>query len=357
MSLQELSLVDRVTNAAESACKWLIRSQLPRWGIVRALRSTRFIQSKPAYHLSRIRSESVVRQVPKRPPTCLYVETTNLCDAQCIICSHPLMERTKSIMDMKLYERIIDQAVEFGVPRAQLNATGEPLLDKHIFDRIKYAKKRGISYVGLFSNASQLDETKARKLLESGLDLAVLSMDGLTPEEFERVRFPLKFDKVYNNILRICKMKRELGIKKPELRVQITPVDQSIEQITGSDAYRELMEVADRLQFTPPPLIHDWTGKVKGLKEVARVNLPHTRRLPCARLYNTMTVLCDGRVPLCPLDYEGKVELGDLRTQRFTDIWAGGEFRKFRKAHEEAKVAELPLCSTCEHRPSWLEWY
>ena len=267
------------------------------------------------------------------------------------------MQRTKQTMDTQLYERAIDQAAALGIPRVQLNATGEPLLDKNISSRIAYAKSKGISFATLFSNASRLTEEAGTSLLESGLDLIVLSLDGLTAAEFERVRPPLKFDRVYGNVVRFCQQKRASQKAKPEIRIQITPVDQDPAEICRSEAFRELSALADRVMFTPPPLIHDWTGNVTGLANVSRSQRPSTMSLPCSRLYNTMTVLSDGRVPVCSIDYEGRVELGDLRRQSLAEIWSGAPFAEVRAAHEASKIDDLELCSKCSYRPSWLEWY
>ena len=352
-----LRLIDRALLAVERGCRWLIRHQAPRWFAVALVRRPWFLQSKLYYFFSSMRAASIARQVPARPPACLYVETTNLCDAKCIICSHPVMERTKRTMETQLYERAIDQAAALGIPRVQLNATGEPLLDKNISSRIAYAKNKGISFATLFSNASTLTEETGLRLLESGLDLIIFSLDGLTAAEFERVRPPLKFDRVYGNVVRFCRQKLASRQRKPEIRVQITPVDQDPCEIRRSKAFRELSELADRVMFTPPPLIHDWTGNVTGLASVSQSQRPSTMSLPCSRLYNTMTVLSDGRVPVCSIDYEGRVELGNLRRQSLAEIWSGAAFAAVRAAHETSKVDDLELCSRCSYRPSWLEWY
>lgn len=352
-----LRVIDGALLAVERACRWLVRHQAPRWLAVSLVRKPWFLQSRPYHFLSSLRAKSISRQVPGRPPACLYVETTNLCDAKCIICSHPVMQRTKRTMETELYERAIDQAAALGIPRAQLNATGEPLLDKNISSRIAYAKSRGISFVTLFSNASMLTEDMGMKLLDSGLDLIVLSLDGLTAREFERVRPPLKFDQVYGNVVRFCRQKRASGKTKPEIRVQITPVDQDPREIRRSEAFRELSALADRVMFTPPPLIHDWIGNVPALANASRAQRPSTMSLPCSRLYNTMTVLSDGRIPVCSLDYEGKVELGNLRRQSLAEIWSGAPFTAVRSAHEASMIHDLELCSKCSYRPSWLEWY
>ena len=40
-------------------------------------------------------------------------------------------------------------------------------------------------------------------------------------------------------------------MKKPEIRIQITPVDQDPVEIRRSEAFRELSTLADRVMFTP----------------------------------------------------------------------------------------------------------
>ncbi len=45
-------------------------------------------------------------------------------------------------MEKKLYQKIVDEAVETGINFINLHNFGEPLLDKDLVWRIKYAKKR-----------------------------------------------------------------------------------------------------------------------------------------------------------------------------------------------------------------------
>ncbi|MGE5360025.1 MAG: SPASM domain-containing protein, partial [Bacteroidales bacterium] len=60
----------------------------------------------------------------------------------------------------------------------------------------------------------------------------------------------------------------------------------------------------------------------------------------------TFTVLWDGRVSLCCADFDGKVILGDLRTQTLTEVWNGTAFRMARRIH----LAEggPGICRTCD---------
>lgn len=54
------------------------------------------------------------------------------------------MTRAKVKMDMNLFIRIVDDAVKNGFTDLLLSNYGEPFLDDRIFDRIKYAKEKGL---------------------------------------------------------------------------------------------------------------------------------------------------------------------------------------------------------------------
>jgi molybdenum cofactor biosynthesis enzyme MoaA len=110
-------------------------------------------------------------------------------------------------MDDSLYNRIIDECAKYGCSDVHLHNFGEPLLDKHIAQRVQYAKKKGLKRVTIFSNGSLLTACQANELMDAGLDEIKISFDGATEEEFERIRLGLKFDKVAANI-------KELAIAK-----------------------------------------------------------------------------------------------------------------------------------------------
>ena len=106
------------------------------------------------------------------------------------------MRRPIQQMDQALFEQIVDECAAWGCREIHLHNFGEPLLDDRLEDRIRYAKQKGIATVKIFSNGSLLNEPRARGLIDAGLDEIKISFDGASKEEFERIRFPLKFDVV-----------------------------------------------------------------------------------------------------------------------------------------------------------------
>ena len=71
-------------------------------------------------------------------------------------------------------------------------------------------------------------------------------------------------------------------------------------------------------------------------------------RKPCVRVWNTLTILANGDVALCCLDYDGQVILGHLDEKTtIHDIFTNAESKRIRKLHTTASQDEIPLCAGC----------
>jgi hypothetical protein len=267
----------------------------------------------------------------RRFPRVVRIETTNACNACCTICPHRALRRKVQRMDDALFTRVIDECASSGCAEVHLHNFGEPLLDGRLADRIRYAKQQGLPKVKIFSNGSLLDETKARALIASGLDEIKISFDGATREEFERIRVPLKFDAVVENICRLVVLRNEM---QSSLRIEVACCSTSDQQAT----MRMLQQVVDGFSFGK---IHNWAGQVP--------TSPRRQiRKPCSRVWNTFTVLASGDVALCCLDYDGQHLLGRLdKDTSIRDIWHGAAYHVVRQCHKQARQVRLDLCRTC----------
>jgi radical SAM protein with 4Fe4S-binding SPASM domain len=63
-------------------------------------------------------------------------------------------------------------------------------------------------------------------------------------------------------------------------------------------------------------------------------------------------VQVDGTVNVCCFDYNGELEIGDLKKQNFSEIFNGEPMEKIQQLHSSGKVDELPLCAQCDQRNS-----
>lgn len=283
-------------------------------------------------------------------PDVVLIENTNLCNAKCTMCPHSKMKRKKGIMTFDLYKHIIDECIALGVQRIQITGTGEPLLDPLVFERIRYAKQAGIKEINLFSNASLLNQQKQEALLTSGVDLVFLSVDGFTKDIYEAIRHGLSFEDVKENMLSLLKRKKAIGGNKPFIVVGGLKVNNNMLTCLKGDFYNNISKLSDFVWFSEQGDVHDWAGSVTGIG----CNLSVCNNQPCRRLWSSLCILWDGKVPLCCIDYEGVINLGDIQKQSIREIWNGQKLRDFRNYHIKLKFNKIELCNNCFERPPWI---
>jgi len=57
--------------------------------------------------------------------------------------------------------------------------------------------------------------------------------------------------------------------------------------------------------------------------------------------------MSNGRVPLCCIDYDGEIVLGDFNVQDLKKIWDSDNFKKIRDLHLDFKADKINLCKKC----------
>ena len=142
-------------------------------------------------------------------------------------------------------------------------------------------------------------------ILNSGLDEIKISFDGANKEEFEKIRFPLKFDTVVNNIKRLVSIRNTL---QSSLKIEVACSSTS----DKSETIQSLENCVDKFSFGK---LHNWADSE--LVHSGRSGI----RKPCTRIWRTFTVLSNGKASLCCLDYEGQVTLGNVCESSISEIW------------------------------------
>jgi putative metalloenzyme radical SAM/SPASM domain maturase len=123
-------------------------------------------------------------------PSKLFVEATTFCNLRCPMCMKQAAD--SNIIDGDMSEETFS-ALEPVFPRLEallLNGIGESLMHPNLLDFIHRARRAmpEDSWIGFQSNGLLLDERWARDLVASGLDRLCLSVDGVKPDTFSKVR-------------------------------------------------------------------------------------------------------------------------------------------------------------------------
>lgn len=273
-----------------------------------------------------------------RFPRTVRLESTDICNANCRTCTREMMTRSMGVMDMELFKKLADECAERGVNSLHLHNFGEPLLDKFIIEKIRYATSKGLR-TRFFSNLSLLTEESARELVLSGLSRIKISIDGNTKETFDRIRRGLDFDKVTGNIELLLRTRKALGKNTPEVGLIYVETEDNKGETAGF--LRRWQGCVDSIDVSS---YHNWAGDLDGGKGIKE------RLLPCLRVWQTFTVLWNGDVSLCCMDYDGKVILGNVRDNTIAEVYKGEALRKIQELHLRGDFGKLPICLNCAAR-------
>ncbi len=318
-----------------------------RLGLI-ALKSPLLI-SNPVYKSLHLRQINSVIGRYKGHPNLVMIENTNLCNSHCQICAHDSMKRPTGIMSDELFEKIIDECAKIGVKHIGIHGFGEPFLDKNFPKKVRYAKEKGIAMVGTSTNASLLTDGFGKKIIEAGLDSINISLDAATEDTYKKMRYNLPYDRVMRNVENFCKYKKSMGLKKPEITVDIVAVKDNQEDINQFIA--KWKRYVNHINVTT---LHSWGGQFtqESIDQI-HTNLPHLRKPPCRFLWTDMMIYWDGTVPVCCLDYDATFPIGNVSKDSISKIWQSSILGKIREKHFSGAYDEISICKACGYQSVW----
>jgi radical SAM protein with 4Fe4S-binding SPASM domain len=283
------------------------------------------------------RKETLLAHLPVR----LWIEPTSVCNLRCVMCPNKdLPPAQKGFMDLDLFKKIVDEAKGF-VSDVHLLHRGESLLHPDFFEMVRYAHEAGI-VTRFHTNGTLLDEDKARRLIEAGLDQFAFSFDGMDKETYESIRVNADFERTVGNIVRFLEIKKELGAGKPVTFIEL---------IQFPDAAKKFDRAARRAflaRFKGLPLdrlhikeLHNWAGEA-GPAPISKAYSP------CTFLWHALIIFWDGSVLPCTQDFFGSYTLGNVRDSTLREIWNNDKMVRLREKILARDVADLETCSRCD---------
>ncbi|MBI1916537.1 MAG: radical SAM protein [Planctomycetes bacterium] len=278
-----------------------------------------------------------------RFPRFLEIETVNVCNARCPMCTIDDWERGAKPMTDELFAKIAAETVENAreVKRVSLYRDGEPLIDKKLPSRVATLKAGGIRSVAISTNVSLLTEAKARELLEAGLDIIIMSIDSLDKQTFESIRVRLIFEEVLENALRFIELRDRMGVPTRVWMRMIRQESNQNEWLEYERFWQSRLSSHDRIYYHN---IFNWGGQLRGFKPIAKSYEPN---LPCVALWSLLVIFCNGDVPLCNVDYNNKYPTGNVRTSSITELWRSKVMEERRQLHLTGRKACISLCENC----------
>ena len=282
-------------------------------------------------------------------PDRMYLESTNWCNLGCIMCPTGLkqIKRAKGYMDYGLFTKIVDEMAGH-VKSTTLHIWGESMMHPRIFDMIDYCRVKNLR-AEISTNATLLDEKRAAKLLDAGLEVLYLCLDGTTRETYEAIRRNASFEQTRDNILRLAAMKQERHMKTPQLNIQIIKMKPTAPEV--DDFVRQWRQVAgiDRINVKP---FDSWAEQIDQVSDLRQEAVKLPRRYPCPNLWYHVHIYWDGSLVMCDRDFDGVHDLGNVK-DGVMKAWNGALMRDLRRRHVKNDYAGVSPCDTCSE---WAWW-
>lgn len=282
-------------------------------------------------------------------PFHLVLESGNACNLRCPLCPTPLREEgiPKGLLSFQNARRIIDQFP--ALIHMNLSLWGEPFLNKDIFDIIKYAKGKGIEVL-VQSNLNIFSEKMAENLLDSGLDILQISLDGASQECYEKYRVGGDFARVIKNIQLIKDLQKKSNHYGTRIiwKMVVNRFNEHEKELAKSWAEKLGVEFMVVEIYTPPHLAEEW----KPREEFNDSYKIHTDILEsCYSLWQVATVNFNGDVIPCCSEFSRKDAIGNLFEEPFRKIWNNEIYRQLRRQNKKTLN-----CSAC-HVDKATNWY
>ena len=286
------------------------------------------------------RKEWVRRPTERDPgdyPIHVDIETTTKCNLRCTMCFQSF---DKPVQENMMPDDIMDILYEISgnAYSIKLQYRGEPLTDSFLPYAVKQAKRNGITEVMINTNANLLKGDMAKKVLLSGLDKIIFSVEGSNKDIYNQTRIGGDFDTVVENIKNFMDMRKELNLSHPQTRVQMVKTEDNASDV---EAFLEFWKdkvdevaVEDELDF------HAETADTTPLPDWA-----------CPQLYQRLIVLADGDiVPCCKSIIGGtgkQVVLGNIKDMTIKEAWTGTKMQMLRSFHETGQSHDVDMCARC----------
>jgi len=305
-------------------------------------------------------------------PVTLDIENVSRCNFRCTMCQVSTWHKQTRAEDMSLedFKALIDE--QYGLVEIKLQGMGEPLLNADTyFEMIRYARERHI-WVRSTNNGSLLHlKDNYKRLIDSDICEAQISVDGATKESFEKIRVGGKFDNVTRNCQLLNGYAKEVGKHRTRMWVVVQEANyQDLEAFPkfaselgfqrltlsldlsswGQEYWKNQNDSVDvGMQFDAEhgqALVE--TGRQHGVETtfwfIDEKFVPGQADKLCPWPFSRAYVSSDMRVvPCCMVANPDAANFGDARS--FSEVWNGPSLKNFRNQHLSG---DLPTyCKDC----------
>ena len=291
--------------------------------------------------------------VPLETPFVIFVDPSSACNFKCTFCPTGDLKLIKSIgryqgtLPFDDFQKILSDVSEFPqkVKVLRLYKDGEPLVNKRLADMIRAARDSQLfEMIDTTTNAALLTHERSKAIVDAGLDLVNISVDGLDSGQFK------EFAKANVDFAQFVEQIAFLYENRGNCKIVIKTTN----EIIGSDRREEFLEIfgdiCDRIYIeNTSPCWPDFDVEEKMGIEISDGLYGNeiVDQTACPYIFYSISINSDMKVSACFVDWSRGLTVGDLRTQKLKDVWNSAELNAHRLAHLSGLRKTHPICGSC----------
>lgn len=282
-------------------------------------------------------------------------EPTTACNLRCPECPSGLRSFTRPTGNLKAegFQKVVDE-IHSNTSFLTFYFQGEPYLNPQFLDMVEYASKKGM-ITSTSTNGHFLDDERARRTIESGLDRLIISIDGTDQETYSSYRKEGSLQKVIDATRKIVEWKNKLNKKHPQIVFQFLVVKPNEHQIT------EVRKLAKELGVNKVNLktaqiynFENGSSLIPNQDKYSRYqqnsdgtwNIKNELLNQCWRMWSSCVITWDGDVVPCCFDKDASHKMGNVFDQPFQNVWKNPQISAFRKAVLAGRD-QIEICRNC----------
>ncbi len=302
----------------------------------------------------------LVSRIVRKPflvgnPWAVSIEPTTSCNLRCPECPAGMrsLSRPKGFMNMDVYRELIKR-LSPDLIYLTLYFQGEPMLNPNFNEMVKVARDSKI-FVSSSTNGHFLNDENIERIIKSGLNHLIISLDGLDQQTYEKYRVNGDFKTVVEGIKRLVEARKSMHSKSPFIELQFLVMRHNEHQMQQAREFAKQYGV-DKLSFKTAQ-VYNFDSEnpvIPTLKEKSRYRqntdgswvIAKKVRNRCYRIWSSLVVTWDGKVIPCCYDKNADYQTGNLLEESLSSVWKNQHYYKFRKQVLKNRSG-IDICRNC----------
>lgn len=300
------------------------------------------------------------RELVPLETTTLNIETSSLCNLECVFCAYVKKHSPKVSMTDAFFKNCVEQAVGMGFTRFELTpCTGDVFMDRHIFNKFQFLEDHpAVKCYGFFTNFTIPNRTNVERLLRlKKLKNLTVSIYGHDLPSF--IAITKSTEKVYNRLRSNLETLLENFYRKNfNLDIGIRTTNDAPRRPT-SDVMVLLERFRERgVRPRKAHVYNNWGGyvtqaDVAGLAIDVGGAESIYKRGACAHLFTTYQIMATGIVNGCACrDVDATLRIGDLNEAPLHKILSPDNPTYMRLIEEQQRGEFRAVCKSCDYYKS-----